>query len=102
MKLIEKPLETQGIFHGEIEGSLLSGFILHDVDYQGQVKAKSVAVKVDLKQLKKRVLYIDNLVLNELQIEEDFLTSLIDENSTNEDNHEQNSTLPFVSYSRYF
>ena len=94
-KLLKSPLQEQGISYGEIEGSLLSGFVLHDVNYHDQVKAKSVTVKVDLQQLEQRVLYIDDLVLTDVQIEENFLTSLIEANSTNEEENEQNTTLPF-------
>jgi len=94
-KLLERPLKEQGIQYGEIEGSLLSGFILHDVNYQDQVKAKSVALKVDFHQLQKRVLYIDQLILDEGEIEKGFLASLIDTNETTQENNESNISLPF-------
>jgi hypothetical protein len=88
-------LKEQGVSYGSIEGGLLSGFVLKDVNYNNQVKAKEVALKVDFEQLKKRVLYIDNLVLDEVEVEKDFLTSLIDNNSTDENKSETNTTLPF-------
>ncbi|CAA6798674.1 MAG: Unknown protein [uncultured Sulfurovum sp.] len=94
-KLVEAPLKKQGIGYGKIEGSLLSGFVLHDVNYKNQVKVKSMALKVDLHQLENRVLYIDNLVLNEAEIDQEFLTSLIENNSTSETKSEENTTLPF-------
>jgi len=94
-KALETPLKEQGISYGEIEGSLLSGFVLHNVNYQNQVKAKSVALKVDLHQLDNRVLVIDNLVVNEAQVDNHFLKSLIENNTSSETKSDENITLPF-------
>ncbi len=94
-KAIEAPLKEQGIQYGKIEGSLLSGFILHDVNYQNLVKVKSVALKLDLHQLQNRVLYIDTLRLNQVEIDKEFLASLVDANGSTEPKNEANVTLPF-------
>jgi len=94
-KALEAPLKEQGIVYGGIEGSLLSGFVLHDVNYQNQIKAKSMALKLDLHQLENRVLYIDNLVVNEAQVDKDFLTSLIESNGSSETKNDENITLAF-------
>jgi hypothetical protein len=87
-----KPLQNQGISYGKMEGSLLTGFTLSDVNYQKQVRAKSITLKVDFKKLEERVLFIENLIVKDLEIEEHFLTDILDSNSSSE---ESNSTLPF-------
>ncbi|CAA6827212.1 MAG: Unknown protein [uncultured Sulfurovum sp.] len=94
-KLLAHPLKTQGISYGKIEGSLLSDFVIHDLNYQNQIKAKSLGVKIDLEQLENKVLYVDTLLLDEVQIDEDFLTSLIELHSTDEKAQEVNTSLPF-------
>ena len=94
-KLLEKPLHAYGVEYGEIKGSLLTGFSLKNVNYNNEIKADNLALKIDVNQLKKRVLYIDNLVLENLEIEKDFLASLLDENSTDSNASETNNTLPF-------
>jgi len=95
LSLLKTPLKEQGIHYGEIEGGLLSGFVLKDVNYQDKVKAKEVRLKVDLKQLKNRVLYIDDLVLHDAEVDKDFLAIFIDRNTSDEHTTEENSTLPF-------
>ena len=95
LNLLKKPLKEQGISYGKMEGGLLSGFTLENVNYNNQVKAKEVALQVDFEALKNRVLVIDNLVLKEAQIDKTFLTSLIDTNSSDTNKSEGNLTLPF-------
>jgi len=84
-----------GIEYGSMRGGLLSGFVLEDVNYQGQVQAKEVALKVDLEALKNRVLVVDRLVLKDAHIEKNFLSSLLENNSSEEPKSESNTTLPF-------
>ncbi len=93
--ILEEPLKSQGIYYGKIEGSLLSGFILHDVNYQEKIKAKSVALKIDLEQLENRVLLIDRLLLDSVEIDKEFLAKLIDDNSNTKQEEESNVSLPF-------
>ena len=96
LDLIKKPLEEQGISYGKIEGSLLSGFVLKEVNYQDKVQAKELSLTVDYNALKNRVLVVDNLVLRDAKIDKDFLKSLIENNSTTEENStDTNTTLPF-------
>ena len=108
-------LKEQGISYKSIEGGLLSGFTIKGVNYQNQVKAKEITLKVDLEQLKNRQLVIDELTLDGIEIEKDFLASLIDSNSS-EKQDDSNSTLPFdtvvihqadiglknIAYKKYF
>lgn len=93
--MAKSTLKEQGITYGEIEGGFLSGFTLKDVNYNDQVQVKEVSLKVDFEQLKNRVLYIDNLVLDEVEVDKDFLASFIDSNSTDENKTEGNTSLPF-------
>jgi len=88
-------LKDNGVTYGSLEGGLLSGFKLKDVNYNDQVRAKEVSLKVDFEQLKNRVLYIDNLVLDEVEVDKEFLASLIDSNTTEENKTESNVSLPF-------
>jgi len=92
LTLAEKPLREQGISYGKMEGSLLTGFTLSDVNYLNKIEAKRVSLKVDFKKLEQRVLFVENLVVKDLKIEEQYLASLLDANATSE---ESNSTLPF-------
>ena len=87
-------LKEQGIGYKSIEGGLLSGFTLKGVNYQNKIKAEEITLKVDLEALKNRQLIIDELTLDGIEIEKDFLTSLIDSNSS-EKQDDSNSTLPF-------
>ena len=93
--LLKKPLQEQNITYGEMQGGLLSGFSLKDVNYNNQVLAKELALQVDFEALKNRLLVIDNFVLREAHIEKEFLTSLIENNSSDENKSESNITLPF-------
>ena len=95
LKLLQAPLAKQGINYGNLEGGLLTGFKLSDVNYKNQVKAKNVALKVDFDMLQKRVLYVNYLHLEKAQIDKDFLSELLDTNGTKEKSSEQNVTLPF-------
>ena len=93
--ILKSPLKEQGISYGEMEGGFLSGFVLKDVNYQDKVKAKEMSLKVDFEQLKNRVLYIDDLVLNDVEIDEEFLALLIDSNTTEEPEPKSETNLPF-------
>ena len=96
LSLVKTPLKEQGIHYGSMEGGFLSGFVLKDVNYQDKVKAKEVRLKVDLKQLEKRVLYIDNVMVDNVEVEQNFLASLIDTNSTEDENKSSEKVdLPF-------
>jgi len=95
LSLLKSPLKEQGISYSTMEGGLLSGFVLKNVNYQDQVKAKEIRLKVDFEQLKNRVLYIDDLALDDAEIDQEFLASLIDSNTTEENKTETNTTLPF-------
>ena len=95
LKLLEEPLAEQGIKYSKLEGGLLTGFILRDVNYDNKVKVKTVALKVDFERLKERVLYIENIQLEDAQIDKEFLHKLIELNSSKEESSESNITLPF-------
>ena len=93
--LLKQPLKEQGITYGEMEGGLLSGFSLKSINYNNQVQAKEIALKVDFEALKNRELVIDTLVLDEAQIDKEFLTNLIDSNSSEEKSSDTPLALPF-------
>lgn len=95
LHLVKKPLQEYGIRYGEMQGGLLTGFVLKDVNYQNQLKAKEVALKVDFEALKDRVLYIDNLVLEDVEVDKAFLASLVDSNSSEENERNSSTVLPF-------
>lgn len=96
LTLAKSPLEQQGISYGEIEGGILSGFMLKDVNYQDKIKAKEVRLKVDFKALEKRILYIDNVLVDGLYLDKDFLATMIDTNSSEEANESSEKlNLPF-------
>ena len=98
LSLVKTPLKEQGIEYGEMQGDFFSGFILKDVNYQEKLKAKELRLKVDFKQLKKRILYIENVVVDHVEVEQDFLASLIDANATEEENQSSEAVaLPFDS-----
>ncbi len=91
-----KPLlKDYGVSYGSLEGGLLSGFKLKDVNYNDQVKAKELSLTVDIEQLKHRVLYVDNVVLDEVEVDKEFLASLIDSNTTDENKSQSKTSLPF-------
>ena len=93
--LLKEPLKEQGITYGEMKGGFLSGFSLKNVNYNNQVQAKEVALKVNFEALKNRELIIDTLVLDEAQVDKAFLTTLIDSNSGDTQSSESDVTLPF-------
>lgn len=78
-----------------MKGGLLSGFTIKDINYNNQIEAKEVTLKVDFEALKDRELIIDNLVLKDAKIDNDFLTNLIDSNSSDKNSSDSNITLPF-------
>ena len=93
--LAQNQLKKQGINYSDVEGSLFSGIKIKDVNYQNQVKAKNIALKVDWGKLEERVLYIDDIALEGIEIDKEYLASLIDSNSSDENKSESNTTLPF-------
>jgi len=93
LRFLSIPLQEQGITYQSMSGGFLSGFKLTGVNYQNKVKAKEVSLKVDWDRLKDRVLYIDHIKLDEVEIDRDYLKSLVDANSS--DDSESNSSLPF-------
>ena len=95
LALLSSPLKEQGVSYSSIEGSLISGITIHDLNYQEKVKAKELELKVDWERLEKRVLYIDKLKLEEIEVDSDFLASLIDSNSSEDNSSDGNLSLPF-------
>lgn len=96
LNLVKTPLKEQGINYASMDGGFLSGFVLKDVNYQDKIKAKELRLKVNVKQLNKRVLYIDNVVIDNLEVDQEFLASLMDANATEDGNKSsQKVTLPF-------
>ena len=92
LKLASSPLKQQGITYGEMEGGLLSGFRLKGFNYQNKIEAKEVALSIDYNKLEDKVLYIKNIEIDSLHIDKDYLSSLIDTNSTKEE--DKNSSIP--------
>ena len=95
LELFKSPLKEQGLEYGKMKGGLLSGFVLEDVNYKNQVKAKKIQLQVDWKALENRVLVVDNLVLEEAEIDKEFLSSLLENNSSESNSSEGNVSLPF-------
>jgi len=77
LRVLSQPLKEQGITYQSMRGSIFSGFKLVGVNYQNKIKAKEVSLKVDWDRLKNRVLYIDHIKLDEVEIDRDYLKSLI-------------------------
>ncbi|MCK5855525.1 MAG: hypothetical protein KAG56_09915, partial [Sulfurovaceae bacterium] len=94
LELIKTPLKQIGVNYGEVKGSLLSGFEIHDVNYQDDITAKKLHLKVDIEKLEDRVLHIEQLELENFHIDRDYLKNLIDNNSSS-DKEENNGSLPF-------
>jgi hypothetical protein len=86
-------LGKQGISYSSMEGGLLSGFKVKGLNYQNQIKIKELDLKVDWGQLEERVLYVEHLKVEEMEIDRAYLRSLLDNNSSNDD--ESNISLPF-------
>jgi hypothetical protein len=95
LDILKTPLERQGISYIKVQGSLLSGFQLLGFKYQENIKAQKVAFKIDFEMLKQRVLLIDTVRVEKLEIDEQFLLKLIDSNQSRESQEEQNLSLPF-------
>ncbi len=95
LKLLQEPFAKQGIYYGHLKGGVLTGFTLSDVNYQDKVKAKSMALKIDFDLLKERVLYVDYLHLEEVQLDKDFLSQILDSNGSKKKTNKSNITLPF-------
>ncbi len=93
MQLLKEPLAKYGVSYGKLEGGFLTGFRVTDVNYNNSVKLKELSLKVDLRALERRVLKIDNLVIDALEVDKTYLSSLIDTNSS-ESNSSQ-TELPF-------
>jgi len=94
-RFLSIPLQEQGITYQSMSGGFLSGFKLIGVNYQNKIKAKEVSLKVDWDRLEERVLYIDHLKLDEVEIDRDYLKSLIDSSSSDSNSSDSNSSLPF-------
>ncbi len=96
LNLIANPLKKEGISYKSIEGGILSGFTLKGFNYKNKIEANEVKLKIDWEKLKNRVLYIDNLVLNNIYIEKNYLASIINNKSNkNSESEDNNNSLPF-------
>ncbi|HHB95104.1 MAG TPA: hypothetical protein ENK88_08165, partial [Campylobacterales bacterium] len=95
LRVLSQPLKEQGITYKSMRGGILSGFKLSGVNYQDKIKAKEVSLKVDWDKLENKVLYIENIKLDEVEVDKDYLKSLIDTNSSDENSSDSNSSLPF-------
>ncbi|MCK4442272.1 MAG: hypothetical protein KAU90_09715, partial [Sulfurovaceae bacterium] len=95
LRVLSQPLKEQGITYKSMRGGFLSGFKLIGVNYQNKIKAKEVSLKVNWDKLKNRVLYIDHIKLDEVEVDKDYLKSLIDTNSSDENSSDNNGSLPF-------
>jgi len=84
-------LQREGITYNNIDGNLFNGFKLNGLNYKNKIVAKEIQLKVDWSKLENRTLYIDNIVLDELYIDKDFLKYLIENSTTN---GESNPFLP--------
>ena len=96
LELVKAPLKEMGVEYGEVKGGLLSGFEIHDINYQDEITAKKVHLKVDVEKLEDRVLHIEQLELENLHIDKNYLKNLLEDNSSS-DKKENNSSLPFDS-----
>jgi autotransporter translocation and assembly factor TamB len=91
LAIASQPLKEQGISYGTVKGGLLSGIKIEDINYQNSIKVKELKLKVYWERLLERILHIDTLTLDGIKIEKKFLASLIDSNSSSD----ENTTLPF-------
>jgi type III secretory pathway component EscR len=91
--LANSQLKEQGISYGDVEGGLLSGVRLTDVNYQNKVKVKNLDLKVDWERLEDKILYIDYLKVEDIEIDSEYLSSLIYENRTKKSD-DSNTTIP--------
>ncbi len=93
LTLADNQLKEQGVRYSSIEGGLLSGIKLKDVNYRDKIRVKEINLKVDWGKLEDRVLYIDHIKMEDIEIDREYLASLIDSNSSN--SSDGNTTLPF-------
>ena len=93
LRLIKQPLEMQGIKYDTIEGTIFNGLTLKGLNYQDKIVAKKVKVKVEWSKLKDRVLYINNIAIDDLHINKEYLNHLFDTNDSS--SSDTNSSLPF-------
>ena len=96
MQLLKEPLSKYGVSYDKLEGGFLTGFKLTNVNYSNDVKLKELSLKVDLRALQSKVLKIDNLVVDGLEVDKDYLSSLIDSNGSTE----SNSTKPELPFDK--
>ena len=95
-EILKKPLETQGIYYDEIQGGVLSGFRITNFNYNNELEAKEIALKININALENRILVIEDLLLSEVVIDKNFLKILLD-TKTDANKSEGNSSLPFDS-----
>ncbi len=79
---VKYAIEKSGldIHYAEIKGGLYSGLEIKDFNYQDDIKA-SLKLDIDFPALKEGKLYIKDLNLSHLQIDKDFLASLLKPNN---------------------
>jgi hypothetical protein len=95
LSLAKNQLKEQGISYSSIDGGVFSGINLTDVNYQDQIRVKNLNLKVDWRKLEERVLYIEDIKIEGIEIDKEYLASLVDSNSSDENGTESNITLPF-------
>ncbi|HHH19130.1 MAG TPA: hypothetical protein ENK86_01270 [Campylobacterales bacterium] len=103
--LIERPalpldlskslLAEHNISYDTMKGGLLSGFQLSNVNYNNQLKASEVSLKLDIEKLHQRILHINTLTLEGVEIDDAFLREMIDSNSSEDNDTESRTELPF-------
>jgi hypothetical protein len=95
LNVLRPTLADYNVSYGKMHGSLLTGFSLEDANYNNQVWAEELSLKIDFEALENRVLKIDYLKANGLKVEKKFLATLLDTNSSTEEQNSSKTTLPF-------
>ena len=90
--IIKKPLNSIGISIDNIDGSPFYGLDIRGINYQNRIKLDRFKLKVDWKLLNKKILQIDDIRVENLYIEEQFLNSLLESNGT--DSSDSNLSIP--------
>ena len=72
LNVLRPTLADYNVSYGKMHGSLLTGFSLEDANYNNQVWAEELSLKIDFEALENRVLKIDYLKANGLKVEKKY------------------------------
>jgi len=82
--ILKEPLKKVGLEYKNLSGNILGKVKLQEVDYNKSVKFQNLSLDIDVASALSRHLIIKNIEVQNIEVSEKFIKSIVDKNETNE------------------